>query len=452
MTPYGCNTCVGDEPNVLSAKTQSQKSNLQFLLSFIWCVIRVFVWCIVHSMRYLLSSFFIILSLACGSPNSGAPVSVMVLVPVEKQGGFEFEPRRQQLTTISDISKLEGSVTSLIGGARMFWDDNDPKLNAAQSIEEIKKALFKKEGGSVRAQFIEKDGVLWPTDFHSWAMVTTYWNLEQAFLYFQEMYDGRATEELLNVPTYYWLDTNMMNPDEKESNTDNAFFHGAFRMMAVLPFKDFQTIPMSINIGVMAHEYAHFVFDARVHHADIDSDTHTDPDKAPAVILDSLNEGLADFHAYGVTRRLNPQGSVRSFEWTLDEKEANRRDFSDPKKCWSTLEHQNIYTIGTLFAASFYQAAMEVGKFDSMAKFIIHAYDSNAIGKPPGIRQHYIQNAETPQNISLESVADVFLAHITDNDLKRRTCNQLLDRFAFEKEYLPNCPESSASNNQCGNK
>jgi len=446
MTPYGCNTCLGDKPSV-----QPAKSNLQFLLLLICCILRAFVWSILALMRYLLPSFFIALLLACGNPSPNAPLKgVMVLVP--NADGI-FEPQKQQLTTVSDISKLEGSVTTLIGGARMIWDDNDPKLQAATTIEEARKALFKKEGGSVRAQFIEKNGVLWPADFHSWAMVTAYWNLEQSFLYFQEIYGDRPTKELLKVPTYYWLDTNILEPQKKESNTDNAIFHGAFRMMAVLPFKDFQTIPMSINLGVMAHEYAHFVFDARVHHANPMSPTHVDPEHEASLIQNGLNEGLADFHAYGITRRLDGQGNVRFLEWTLDEGEANRRDFADPTKCFYPADRYNIYAIGTAYAASFYHAARDLGELDNMAKFLINAYDSDAPGKPIGLRQYFLENSETPDNISLASVANIFLPHITNNELRRRTCNELLDRFGWSREemlkFLPNCPSTSASHNKC---
>jgi len=402
-------------------------------------------------MRSLLSSFlsvfFALLFLACGTPSSEAPVAVMVLVPVEKANGRHvFEPQKKQLTTLSDISKLEGSVSTFIGGARM--DENSPKIDTATSLEELKQAYFPKKGGSVRAQFIEKNGVLWPADFHSWAMTTAYWNLEQAFFYFQEVYGAKDTKELLNIPTYYWLDH--IPEDEKESSKDNAFYHN-FRLMAVLPFKDFQTIPMSINIGVMAHEYAHFVFDTRVHRADPSSPSHSRSDPhvvgTPRFIMDAINEGLADFHAYGVTRRIG-QGNPNFLAWTLDEKEAKKRDFTDRSKCGAALEHVNIYTVGTLFAASFYQAAMERNMFDEMAQYLVNAYDSDVLGKP-GIRQHYIHNNAHPQNITLESVANVFLAHIDDEELRVRTCNQMLDRLEFNREALTNCPVRSVRNREC---
>ena len=394
-------------------------------------------------MRSLLLSFFVLFFLACGNPSSDTPVKVMVLVPNAKN---MFEPQQKQLTRISNMSKLEGDVATFIGSARLLIDEEDAKQQSAETLEELKKAVFKDKGSSVHAQFIEKDGVLWPADFHSWAMTTAYWNLEQAFLYFQEAYGGRDTTELLNLPTYYWLD--FMESGKKASHKDNAFFHNGFRFMAILPFKELQTIPMSINLGVMAHEYAHFVFNARVHESNPFSPSHVSEGDAP-FIMDALNEGLADFHAYGVTRRLDGKGNQNFLEWTLGKAEADKRNFADPTQCWSTLDELTIYTVGTLFAASFYQAASKANKLELMAKFLINAYSNNTPQGAHGIREHYIRS--NPRDITFASVANVFLAHITDEDLRRRTCNELMDRFDFPKKALPNCPESSErdSNADC---
>jgi len=397
-------------------------------------------------MRYLFPAFFIAFILAC-APSSEVPVDVMVLVPNAKN---EFEPRQKQLKTISDISKLEGSVTSFIGGARMIVDENS---ETKETVEEYRKAVFKDKGGSVRAQFIGKDGVLWPADFHSWAMTTAYWNLEQAFLYFQEVYNGKNTKELLNIPTYYWLDTNISDPDKKESSTDNAFFFSTLRMMAVLPFKDLQTIPMSINLGVMAHEYAHFVFNTRVHHSDpfLPIYRRIEYNDIALNILASLEEGLADFHAVGIIQRLGNTENTRFFEWTLSKEAADERDLALPhcatniapgynmRTVLENTKHEDFgkskapYYVGTLFAASFYQAASEMAALDAMPKFILNAYD--------GIRWHYLNTP--PHEISLESVSDVFLEYITDTPLRTRVCSHMLNRLLLDKALMPHCPQQS---------
>lgn len=402
-------------------------------------------------MHRLLPLFLAGLVVAC-APSSEAPVTVMVLVP-KANGVFETQPKK--LTTIENISTLEGSIAHFIGGARLIWDLSDP------NAEETSRPLFKDEGGSVRAQFIEKNGVLWPADFHSWAMITAYWNLEQAFLYFDGIYGKQDSTELLDLPVYYWLDTNVLNPWKKESNTDNAFFYSAlFPMMAVLPFKDFQTIPLSINLGIMAHEYAHLVFNARVHHSNRFSPVYSHIDDMAMSILDSINEGLADFHAFGVTRVLDKEGMIHFLDWSFGgtafgKEEPKLRNFTSDNQCmndvWlnalqqeSYVEFRNSalhYRIGTLFAASFYHAMMlspggRDALFDPIVKSIINAYDDETRGNP-GIRQLYSDSL--PGAITLESVANVFLNHITEEVLRCNTCKQMIGRLALDPKETT-CP------------
>ncbi|MCL2012727.1 MAG: hypothetical protein FWG75_08080 [Cystobacterineae bacterium] len=420
---------------------REKPTRVSFLIYLI--VIHAFIWCIILLMRYLLPLLFVASAIACGGPSSEPPVDVMVLAP---NSNGVFSPQKKRLTTISNIAKLEGNIANFIGNAQMFLDEDDPAQQSARTIEEFKKAIFQNKGSSVRAQFIEKDGALWPADFHSWAMTTAYWNLEQAFLYFQQMYDGRSTKELLELPVYYWLDTNVQSVDPKESSTDNAFYWaGGFRLMGVLPFKDFQTIPMSINFGVMAHEYAHFVFDSRV-------GSFEARDGLPASLLAAMNEGLADFHAFGATRRLDGKGTVNFLGWTIDMQDAiAARDFSANQCMYQDLylalhglptetfrdEYAAHYLVGTLLASAFYHAAETPEDFDILAKSIINAYSSDDLERP-GIQQLYLKYSN---EVSLQTVAEVFLSHIPSgrDDLWCKACNQLVGRLQINATCPANC-------------
>src|SRR5690349_15229699 len=110
----------------------------------------------------------VMLGLACG-PDPVAPVSVMALVQ-GPQGSYET--RQVELQTISDIVSVQGTVATLQGGARIIVDGSDPLLAGGNLNEaQLVKVFTKNEGLTPRANFIEKSGVLWPADFHSWNMV-----------------------------------------------------------------------------------------------------------------------------------------------------------------------------------------------------------------------------------------------------------------------------------------
>ncbi|HEY0094700.1 MAG TPA: hypothetical protein VGB96_10260, partial [Archangium sp.] len=108
------------------------------------------------------------------APETQTPVKVRALV-LSSDG--RYEPQEVELKTVTDIVSLEGEVVRLLGGASVRLDSNDPELQAATTEEALERALIKDEGRSVTASYITDDkGVLWPADFHTWNLVTTYYN------------------------------------------------------------------------------------------------------------------------------------------------------------------------------------------------------------------------------------------------------------------------------------
>ena len=111
-------------------------------------------------------------ALSCG-PNPPAPVRVMAIVPVETGG---YETREVQLQTIGNLTTLKGSVAELVGVNRVTIDPNDPiQRGGIENLtdEQRYEVLVKDKGSDVRGNYLDRAGVLWPADFHTWNMVTT---------------------------------------------------------------------------------------------------------------------------------------------------------------------------------------------------------------------------------------------------------------------------------------
>lgn len=403
-----------------------------------------------------LSALCGLLLLAGCEPNLALPVKVMAIVPSRSNN---YETRQVELTTPTSAVHLTGPVISFVGGTQIELNPRDPQLRTYTSEEQLRDLLVKNKGGPVRANFVDKSGVQWPADFHTWQMVTTFYNFEQAFLYFQKIYDGKLTAEIKDVQVLYWGSFVHLGVSDKELR-DNAIFYPPVKAFMVVPFEELQKIPFSMNLGVIGHEFSHLVFNKKVYGgasipAALDSWT-----LAPFNLLKGMDEGLADFHGYGVTCGTVANGpgclpnflSV-SFDATRpnDQKLLAERDMTNIDVCMTT-ELRNAfnnfttseflragleYRIGTLIAASLYQASVPFGKEEQMQKALIEALDQSSASRPTGFRQLISLNLQTPQAFTPELMANTIAAHISDLPLRKEVCKQLSDRLQLACSSFP---------------
>ena len=393
----------------------------------------------------------------------------MALVPNQKG---DLVTSEVELQTVLDLTALRGTPTELIGGTSVVLNSSDTVLQLGGGAENDPQryvAFVTNTGMPVRASYIEKSGVLWPADFHSWNMVTTYYNFERSYLYFQGIFgDNAATLQSMPMRVLYWTDARLTL--DSPSLVDNAFFHPWVKSFLIVPFKDLQKVPLAMNLGVIAHETAHRVFNYTALRNEGDPlvlerwvDWHFN-------LLKSIDEGFADFHAYGVTCK-EPSGCNSTFlEMSLaDRREVAARDFADPKQCldgptrdlflntprdtW-VAPGSKMYPIGTLWAAALFQGAKKAGSagaVESVQMALVAAYDDATPGKQ-GLAQ-LIGSGDVPNNFTMEAVADTILSHISEKNLRTKVCNELLTRLQLDCtsdgsvhcQEMPHCPDESVA-------
>jgi hypothetical protein len=393
----------------------------------------------------------------------------MALTPSESGA---FQTTEVELTTVEDVVTLKGSVVNFVGSTRVVVDPNDPLqgLNgglANQSDAQRYEVLVKNKGGDVRAHYVDRSGVLWPADFHTWNMVSAYFNYERAYSYFNDIYPGGDAKEILPLRVHYWSDTQINGT----TLSDNMLFLSFIKSFVIVPFKNEQKIPLPMNIGVVAHEVAHKVFNFK---ALSDQGIH------PALgawsleafnLLKSLDEGLADFHGFSATCN-EPAGCRPNFleisisdPRTIGFRNVGRTDacmdanlrtsFQNLSQSQWVLSNE-MYQVGNLIAASLYQAGNKLGKLDVLQKAVLLSYDDES-PTTPGLRQLISKNLNTPKNFTPEAVVDVFAAHITDPDLKKQVCTEFSSRLQLRCGTWPctvdgiaamrNCPSTARRDN-----
>jgi hypothetical protein len=403
---------------------------------------------------------------ACG-PNP-KPAVVMALVPDETN---TLSTRQVELTTVGNATTLTGDVITFRGSTTVDFNSSDP-LQAnldTMSDDQVYDTVVKEKGGEVRVHYIDRSGVLWPADFHSWSMVSAYYNFERAYQYFNDVYPdpdqlGKGAQEILPLKVQYWADVRFDGNQVK----DNALFLSFIHSFVLMPFDQQQKVPLPMNLGVIAHETAHQVFNVRALKKQAFPDYIGTWNGLPFNFLKSLDEGLADFHGYSATCLEVSQCQPRFLapSWN-DDRTVAMRDVSRNDACmtldmydasmgtglmtttnqstWTS--SQNMYKVGNIVASALFHAGGQSGKMKELQTAIIAAYDDDS-NSTPGLRQwlEVALQQGAPPLYPMEEITDLFAAHISDPALRGWVCGELSYRLNL---HCPSgqgpCPIDSGS-------
>lgn len=392
---------------------------------------------------------------AC-APSADETTDVVVLAYQSNLG--RYDRNVVQLKTIEDIVALKGAVAEVVGGAEIDFD-----VSSADK-------LFDKKGGAVKADFIDVDGVLVPADFHSLNMVTAYYNLERAALFFEK--NGLNLSQYGKKTLYYFPKVTMSGEQMK----DNAFFSSILEGFAVLPFDEFQQLPLAINLGIMGHEFSHSVFNYYV----CDSDPYclmNDPTYASneAVnVLTAFDEGIADFMGAAITcGEAFTDCDPRFMEPSLPEAYASTRDLSR-RWCFSPetssllkgdvdtfYQEGHAYILGTVLSSALWRAVDELDAtaevWQLVAVGVLSALQDVSMHGIRGLGEAEVadgrQGSFVTQSANHLTVANALnaIASKMNGLVKPAVCAAFLDRFRLSAKNLPAC-QAYTPFGQCSNR
>lgn len=395
---------------------------------------------------------------ACG-PDAPPPVKVMSLT-LDENGAYA--PRQIELRTVLDVVSMRGYAATLKGGAKIVFDEQEltahDQATGGLTEEQFRTLILKNPGGAMRASFVEQNGVLWPQDFHTWNLVGTYYNFEKAFEYFHASTEI-PLDTLRGADVFYYPDLSWPGL----ANEDNAYFLPPLKSFVLVGQREAQQVPFPMNPGIVAHEYAHQVFNRLVY----DGEAFPYPLIAwgssgalagfanPAVnLLKSMDEGFADFHA--VQAGCTGKGCSPDFlEASLGTETSNLRDMSQQRCLSAELAEAYFnntdavfaasgrpYELGTIFASALYAAGEKTGQRQGLSRALIAAYSDPSAGNP-GFAQLITQNRDSPGDFTASKVFDSLVRHVPDVELKHALCVELFDRLGFTGADLPGCPSSA---------
>jgi hypothetical protein len=241
-----------------------------------------------HVFRYFLFLGIPLLS-AMGCSTTFDPADgggYRVRIPVnDSQGQYHFQT--VTLKSVTNISSLQGSVVNIrVNG----------ELDSEVKEDGTKQYWIKNFGTTPAAHFIKVGDVLIPADDRTLVMASIIYQFENI----KDFYDSFKANEGLQFPRNVLLDMNAVGPSEMSGN--EAQYVMGLDMFIIQPYNQ-GFIPMSVNGGILGHEWWHSIFAAReTERAKKTILTDLKPDKeivcANHLQYQGLNEGIADFFGY----------------------------------------------------------------------------------------------------------------------------------------------------------
>jgi len=385
------------------------------------------------------SALWAIAAIAASSCDPGT-VSVELLDYVPSTDAYDF--RVVDVETLEDVHHLDGRATTLVGDAEL-------ELNYQTFLLQ-----WKDPGYRVAFAAVKSNGALVPEDFDSLAMVSIYYQIERSLLFFED--EGLDSDRLVHMETYYWPKFTIVEAGgEERIMEDNAFYLYATntdRSFYVFPYAQFGWLPLSMNGGVMTHEFAHAVFDVLV----------TEPNRAridgggislsASNFLYGLNEGIAD--AFAVARLGDPDFMSHSIEKGVYSFQCNSavwkeivRDASVPMNYAGSYDTAAAstpisqfcpYDIGAFFSAAVYAAELRSEGAPEGEGAIPSAEARSAFSRAL-LRALDRLGLALSANFELYDLFDLLLEELPDDASRAAMCSVLEELYAIHYAEITGC-------------
>jgi hypothetical protein len=337
---------------------------------------------------------------ACGAKTEkpSTPYAARVVAPT---GDGNYALREVAFATLTDLDGMTGEVASV----RVHG-----KLDLGSDVDEIVHSddpdgIYLDLGGAPRLAYDVEDGVVVPLDYQSLEILSLYHVFETVYTFWRDEGGIAATD--LGTPRLFY-DPRLAIAGEGMSLEIIAKLNAAF-LPGPRDFWWFRTsrleeIPLKLNLGVVAHEFGHLLFDL-----DFAAQQVTAYDDANAFntdVLNGINEGLADFYSFVVTK--NDDEYVASSELLAEE-----RNLPVP---WtrSTLYEADcqgsFYCEGSILASALYEIATQGDRSALEVASVVRAALPSFREDWDGLKETYDFGYEQLVNRILDGAGDDRLA------------------------------------------
>lgn len=283
--------------------------------------------------------------LSCGSSDKAkAPFKAKVVVSTKNGSQVAVVT----FNSLKDAEHLDGDLLQFLGNS---------KINASISGDVVAKNptdLYLKRGESVTLDYTLEKGVIKPLSFDSLAMLTAYYHFEKILEFWRDSM-GLDLADYGKFRVLYDPDIQARGNggDIVETVKINAAFVSFTRDFLLFKTSRAEQLPLKMNMGVLAHEFAHGIFDYQF--AKKDGLAYQTENGKAATQLSGINEGLADYYSWTITQRVDVLGESLSSlaeERKLPVKWTSKNLLDNPDQCQG-----GFYCKGSVLASALYEIA-----------------------------------------------------------------------------------------------
>lgn len=329
-----------------------------------------------RQLLFLVSFASICVLSACGGAGgkSGKPVKYQIPWPKADHSGYQIQA--VTLKTLTDPYRLKGSAAKVL-----FEPRSDDQF----------------ERNKARLRYIENGDVLVPADTATLQMTVVYAHHEK----FLEMDEAVGVVKDLKRPRKIGVNVKLVRDrsEEEHLETDNALYFPKTDSILIVPYTK-GDVPLTVNAGVLAHEYFHGLFQSLIYNRleqsklavggaavnpTVKPTASEDSSAARTVsagefndlVLRAMNEGLADFWAWvylGDDDFMSHSLPKNAKNRRLDEAAAALPGVEELKRAVAGLSEGKMislaYRLGTNYARFFRNLAVSEELADSREKRI----------------------------------------------------------------------------------
>jgi hypothetical protein len=299
--------------------------------------------------------------------NTDQPIRARILTPTD--GSYALQD--VTFETLHSLHTVSGSIGKIWGHASASLEADPEEIIATANPD----GLYRTRGRSVDLDFIVENDVAVPLNFPSMEILALYYNFERTVLTWQE--DLGLPFDEIGLPRVFYnpsLSVSREGVSTELSIVMNAAYLSGIKDLWFFKTSAKEQVPVKMNLGVVAHEFGHFIFDYRF--ARLDPEAYETEFVTNDYLLSGINEGLADFFSYMVTG--NPDEFGKSLPQIADERNL--------PVSWTlnTLRNADcqggFYCAGSILASALYEIAnspgqtrMSVGQvvYDALPEFAL---------------------------------------------------------------------------------
>lgn len=357
---------------------------------------------------------------ACGSDLTSPFSAVAVTYDVKAQS---FKLAQVRVGTLTSLRHLEGSIGSVKAGGTIEVSTGAIRA-AGATVDGLRAAFIRGKPERVSLTWSVLDDIVYPEDFASLELLSTYYNLEKA----RSELAGWGLAALPARP----IVAHAVISDEKglPALPAGELYYAPLATFFAPAATAQQGVPPAFNLGAVAHALAHAAVQEQVWGGAPAAPPEQGSDLAARHVARSMTEGIADFLGVAVTD--DPLWFDHSLQQDQDTRGLGQIRCSTPDMLAAlSVDDAQVpydpYPLGTAIAGALWEQASVSTKQNTARGVLAALPDLGAAAGAGPLR--------------LAGVLEALAAHSPD-DQRANLCGLFLNRFAavgINSSDLPSC-------------